>query len=43
MHTSPHAWTSVEIDMTKVVKYRDSIKESFKQREGVDITYYAFF
>ena len=43
VHTSPHAWTSVEIDITNVVKYRDSIKESFKQREGVDITYYAFF
>src|SRR5205823_9859962 len=43
VHTSPHAWTSVEIDMTNVVRYRDSIKESFKQREGVDITYYAFF
>jgi 2-oxoisovalerate dehydrogenase E2 component (dihydrolipoyl transacylase) len=43
VHTSPHAWTSVEIDMTNVVRYRDSIKESFKQREGADITYYAFF
>lgn len=43
VHTSPHAWTSVEIDMTRVVKYRDSIKEQFKAREGVDITYYAFF
>jgi len=43
VHTSPHAWTSVEIDMTKVVKYRDSIKESFRQREGVDITYLSFF
>jgi 2-oxoisovalerate dehydrogenase E2 component (dihydrolipoyl transacylase) len=43
VHTSPHAWTSVEIDYTKVVRYRDSIKESFKQREGVDITYYVFF
>ena len=43
VHTSPHAWTSVEIDMTRVVKYRDSIKESFRQREGVDITYLSFF
>lgn len=43
VHTSPHAWTTVEIDMTNVVRYRDSIKESFKQREGVDITYLSFF
>ena len=43
VHTSPHAWTSVEIDMTNVVKYRESIKESFRQREGIDITYLSFF
>jgi 2-oxoisovalerate dehydrogenase E2 component (dihydrolipoyl transacylase) len=43
VHTSPHAWTSVEIDMTNVVRYRDSIKNSFKQREGIDITYLSFF
>ncbi|HEX8227806.1 MAG TPA: dihydrolipoamide acetyltransferase family protein [Chloroflexia bacterium] len=43
VHTSPHAWTSVEIDMTNVVKYRDSIKKSFEQREGISITYLPFF
>ncbi len=43
VQTSPHAWTSVEIDMTNVVKYRESIKQSFKAREGVDITYLPFF
>ncbi len=43
VQTSPHAWTTVEIDMTNVVRYRDSIKEGFKQREGVDITYLSFF
>jgi 2-oxoisovalerate dehydrogenase E2 component (dihydrolipoyl transacylase) len=43
VHTSPHAWTTVEIDMTNVVKYRESIKESFKAREGMDITYLSFF
>lgn len=41
--TSPHAWTTVEIDMTNVVRYRESIKDSFKAREGVSITYYPFF
>lgn len=43
VQTSPHAWTSVEIDMTNVVKYRESIKGSFRQREGIDITYLSFF
>jgi 2-oxoisovalerate dehydrogenase E2 component (dihydrolipoyl transacylase) len=43
VHTSPHAWTTVEIDMTNVVRYRDGIKDAFKQREGVDITYLPFF
>lgn len=43
VHTSPHAWTSVEIDMTNVVKYRDSIKKSFEEREGISITYLPFF
>jgi 2-oxoisovalerate dehydrogenase E2 component (dihydrolipoyl transacylase) len=43
VHTSPHAWTSVEIDMTNVVKYRESIKKSFEQREGISITYLPFF
>jgi 2-oxoisovalerate dehydrogenase E2 component (dihydrolipoyl transacylase) len=43
VHTSPHAWTTVEIDMTNVVRYRESIKESFRQREGIDITYLSFF
>jgi 2-oxoisovalerate dehydrogenase E2 component (dihydrolipoyl transacylase) len=41
--TSPHAWTTVEIDMTNVVRYRDSIKTSFEQREGIPISYYTFF
>ena len=29
--------------MTNIVRYRDSIKEQFQQREGVTITYYTFF
>ncbi|TMD09776.1 MAG: 2-oxo acid dehydrogenase subunit E2 [Chloroflexi bacterium] len=37
--TTPHAWTVAEVDMTNVVRFRRSVKESFKQREGVDLTY----
>jgi 2-oxoisovalerate dehydrogenase E2 component (dihydrolipoyl transacylase) len=37
--TIPHAWTVAEVDMTKVVRFRQSVKEGFKQREGVDLTF----
>lgn len=35
VHTSPHAWTYVEIDMNNIVKYRNRIKEQYQQREGL--------
>ena len=37
--TIPHAWTVAEVDMTSVVRFRQKVKESFKQREGIDLTY----
>jgi 2-oxoisovalerate dehydrogenase E2 component (dihydrolipoyl transacylase) len=37
--TIPHAWTVAEVDMTKVVRFRQTAKESFKEREGVDLTF----
>jgi 2-oxoisovalerate dehydrogenase E2 component (dihydrolipoyl transacylase) len=37
--TIPHAWTVAEVDMTKVVRFRQQVKASFKQREGVDLTF----
>lgn len=42
VQTSPHAWTIVEVDMTRLVRYRAQVKETFKQREGVDLTYLPF-
>ncbi|HLQ95045.1 MAG TPA: dihydrolipoamide acetyltransferase family protein [Pseudogracilibacillus sp.] len=39
----PHAWMTVEVDVTNLVKYRDKIKNTFKEREGFSITYFAFF
>jgi len=39
----PHAWMMIEVDVTDLVKYRNSIKEDFKQKEGYNITYFAFF
>lgn len=39
----PHAWMTVEVDVTDLVSYRQSIKNEFKQREGLNLTYFAFF
>ncbi|MBS4209661.1 dihydrolipoamide acetyltransferase family protein [Bacillus sp. FJAT-50079] len=39
----PHAWTMMEVDVTDLVQYRDSIKTEFIQREGYNLTYFAFF
>ena len=38
-HTSPHVTTLVEVDMTKLVKWREKNKEAFFKREGVKLTY----
>jgi 2-oxoisovalerate dehydrogenase E2 component (dihydrolipoyl transacylase) len=37
--TIPHAWTVAEVDMTSVVRFRQQVKGSFKQREAVDLTF----
>jgi 2-oxoisovalerate dehydrogenase E2 component (dihydrolipoyl transacylase) len=37
--TIPHAWTVAEVDMTNVVRFRQTAKSSFRQREGIDLTY----
>lgn len=39
----PHAWMMIEVDVTDMVNYRNSIKEEFRRREGFNITYFAFF
>ncbi|WP_102345662.1 dihydrolipoamide acetyltransferase family protein [Bacillus sp. Marseille-P3661] len=39
----PHAWMMVEVDVTNLVAYRDAIKDSFKEKEGYSLTYFAFF
>lgn len=38
-HTSPHVTTLVEVDMTRLVKWREKNKEAFLKREGVKLTY----
>lgn len=42
-HEAPHAWTMVEVDVTNLVNYRNSVKDSFKQKEGFNITFLPFF
>jgi 2-oxoisovalerate dehydrogenase E2 component (dihydrolipoyl transacylase) len=42
-HEIPHAWTMIEVDVTNLVQYRDSLKNEFKKREGYNLTYFAFF
>lgn len=39
----PHAWMTVEVDVTDLVSYRNAIKDEFKQREGFSLTFFAFF
>ncbi|GAA0416506.1 MAG: dihydrolipoamide acetyltransferase family protein [Bacillota bacterium] len=39
----PHAWMTVEVDVTDLVTYRNKIKDSFKQKEGYGLTFFAFF
>ncbi|MCG8397774.1 2-oxo acid dehydrogenase subunit E2 [Bacillus atrophaeus] len=39
----PHAWTMMEVDVTSMVSYRNSIKDAFKQKEGFNLTFFAFF
>ena len=40
--TSPHAWTLQEVDVTNLVRYRDTEKDSFKSRHGAALTYMPF-
>lgn len=40
--TIPHAWLMVEVDVTGLTELRDRIKEEFKAREGMSLTYLPF-
>ncbi|KXH87504.1 dihydrolipoamide acetyltransferase family protein [Sporosarcina sp. HYO08] len=42
-HEAPHAWMMIEVDVTNLVKLRDGLKNDFKQKEGFNLTYFAFF
>jgi pyruvate dehydrogenase complex dihydrolipoamide acetyltransferase long form len=38
-HTSPHAWTAIEVDMTNVARWLDGYKDEFKRREGFGVSF----
>jgi 2-oxoisovalerate dehydrogenase E2 component (dihydrolipoyl transacylase) len=42
-HEAPHAWTMLEVDVTNLVEYRNSVKDDFKKKEGFNLTFFAFF
>ena len=37
--TSAHITSMVEVDMTNIVNWRNSVKTDFKKREGQNITF----
>jgi len=39
----PHAWTMIEADVTNLVALRNKLKDEFMKREGINLTYLAFF
>ena len=38
----PHAWSTVEVDVTSLVALRAQVRTDFELREGVDLTYLPF-
>lgn len=38
----PHAWTMIEVDVTNLVSLRQKMKDDFKRREGINLTYLPF-
>ncbi len=40
--TSPHVNSIDEIDMTRIVKFREGFKNEFKKQEGINLTYTHF-
>ncbi|GAC1321873.1 MAG: hypothetical protein NVSMB2_18940 [Chloroflexota bacterium] len=39
----PDAWSLTEIDMTRLVRYRDSVQAGWRAREGYELSYLPFF
>ncbi|HDT8153743.1 TPA: 2-oxo acid dehydrogenase subunit E2 [Enterococcus faecalis] len=39
----PHAWLMMEADVTNLVQLRNSLKDEFKQQEGLSLSFFPFF
>ncbi|HCT3557038.1 TPA: 2-oxo acid dehydrogenase subunit E2 [Enterococcus faecalis] len=39
----PHAWLMVEADVANLVQLRNSLKDEFKQQEGLSLSFFPFF
>jgi 2-oxoglutarate dehydrogenase E2 component (dihydrolipoamide succinyltransferase) len=42
LQTSARAWNMVEVNMENVVRTREAAKESFREREGINLTFMPF-
>jgi 2-oxoisovalerate dehydrogenase E2 component (dihydrolipoyl transacylase) len=42
-HDAPHAWTMVQCDVTNLVHFRSGVKDEFKKKEGINLTFMPFF
>ena len=38
----PHAWSTVEVDVTGLVSLRASVRAEFELKEGISLTYFPF-
>lgn len=39
----PHAWMTMEVDVTDLVTFRNKMKDEFRKKEGYSLTFFAFF
>lgn len=42
-HEAPHAWTMLPVDVTGLVKLKETMGEEFHRREGISLSYVPFF
>jgi 2-oxoisovalerate dehydrogenase E2 component (dihydrolipoyl transacylase) len=42
-HDVPHAWTMVQCDVTNLVHFRSGVKDEFRKKEGINLTFMPFF
>ncbi|WP_125590714.1 dihydrolipoamide acetyltransferase family protein [Companilactobacillus jidongensis] len=43
IHEIPQAWTMIEVDVTGLVKLRNSLKNEFKEQNEFKLSYFPFF